>query len=99
MNSRGNMPKKQPNATPRPRPKFAQILDRGISSCSGVRSGGWAPNLSAQDSTYQADPMPIISEIVFPKAAAAIVEIPSLAPLKNGSSPGRTGQTYESYRE
>ena len=40
------------------------------------------PSLSAHDSTYQAEPIPIMSEMVFPNAAAAIVEIPSLAPWK-----------------
>ena len=38
------------------------------------------PNLCAKDSTYQADPMPTRSEIVLPRAAAAMVEMPSFMP-------------------
>ena len=33
----------QPNATPRRRPRFAQIRDVGISNCSGESGGGCAP--------------------------------------------------------
>ncbi len=36
------------------------------SSCAGVRSGGTAPKRVAQVSTYQADPIPIMSDIVLP---------------------------------
>ena len=41
-----------------------------------------SPNLSASDSTYQADPIPRRSEIVFPRAAAAIVDIPNFIPVR-----------------
>ena len=41
-----------------------------------------SPNLSASDSTYQADPIPRRSEIVFPRAAAAIVLIPNFIPVR-----------------
>jgi hypothetical protein len=36
------------------------------SSWAGVRSGGTAPKRVAQVSTYQADPIPIMSDIVLP---------------------------------
>ena len=39
-----------------------------------------SPSLSAQDSTYQAEPTPMRSEIVLPRAAAAIVLRPSRTP-------------------
>lgn len=44
-------------------------------SCIGERFGGLIPTLVANDSTYHAEPMPIMSEKVLPRAAAAIVDI------------------------
>lgn len=87
MKSSGNMPMIQPTTTPKARPKLPatlqlrrQTLNRPlelvpshqvISSWSEDRSGGWAPSLSAHDSTYQALPIPSMSERVLPRAAAA----------------------------
>merc|ERR1719513_220697 len=76
MKSRGNMPRRQPKTTPKALPRLFATRQLVISSCSEERSGGVAPSFSAQDSTYQALPMPIMSESVFPKAAAAMVEMP-----------------------
>ena len=44
---------------------------------------GNLPNLCAKDSTYQADPMPTRSEMVLPRAAAAMVEMPSFMPRES----------------
>ena len=63
-------------------PRLAASLELLISSCSGLRSGGLAPSLSARDSTYHADPIPIRSEMVLPSAAAAIVDIPNFIPKR-----------------
>ena len=74
------LPIRHPRNTPRALPRLAATLELLISSCSAERSGGLAPNLSARDSTYQADPIPSRSEKVFPSAAAAMVDIPNFIP-------------------
>lgn len=51
-----------------------------MASCIGERFGGLIPILVAKDSTYHAEPMPIMSEKVFPRAAAAIVDIVMIEP-------------------
>lgn len=56
------------------RTMLAARREDGMSSCIGDSFGGRMPMRAASLSTYQAEPMPITSEIVFPKAAAAIVE-------------------------
>lgn len=59
---------------------MAAVLERGRSNCTGVSLGGLNPILWASNSTYEADPIPRISEMVFPSAAAAIVDIEIIAP-------------------
>lgn len=46
-----------------------------MSSCIGDRFGGFNPIFDANDSTYQAEPIPMMSEKVLPRAAAAIVDM------------------------
>lgn len=53
---------------------LAARREDGMSSCVGDSFGGCMPIRVASLSTYQAEPMPIMSEMVFPKAAAAIVD-------------------------
>ena len=58
-----------------------------------------SPNLSASDSTYQADPIPRRSEIVFPRAAAAIVDIPNFIPVREDRERVRSDETGKRDRE
>jgi hypothetical protein len=60
--------------TVHPLTMLAARREEGISSWIGDSFGGCMPIRAANLSTYQAEPMPITSEMVFPKAAAAIVE-------------------------
>jgi len=53
---------------------LAARREDGMSNWMGDSFGGFMPMRTANLSTYHAEPMPITSEIVFPKAAAAIVE-------------------------
>ena len=62
--------------------------------CLNIKSKH-SPNLSASDSTYQADPIPRRSEIVFPRAAAAIVDIPNFIPVREERERIRSGETAE----
>lgn len=59
---------------------FEARLADFISSCTGVRSGALTPMTSTRRSTYTADPMPRTSEIVLPRAAAAIVDMVIIMP-------------------
>lgn len=60
--------------------KFEARLADFISSCTGVRSGALTPITSTRRSTYTADPIPRTSEIVLPRAAAAIVDMVIIMP-------------------
>jgi hypothetical protein len=53
---------------------LAARREDGMSNWIGDSFGDCMPMRTAILSTYQAEPMPITSEIVFPKAAAAIVD-------------------------
>lgn len=52
-----------------------------MSSWTGVSSGARTPILVATRSTYHAEPMPRMSEMVFPSAAAAIVDRTIIVPM------------------
>ena len=78
--SNGTIPRMQPTATPTALPMFiAQRVDPLV-ICSGSKLGWGTPNLLAKVSIYQAEPIPATSEMAFPKAAAAMVDIPRAVP-------------------
>mmetsp|Transcript_4831 Transcript_4831/g.10998 ORF Transcript_4831/g.10998 Transcript_4831/m.10998 type:complete len:306 (-) Transcript_4831:2-919(-) len=74
------MPRKHPNDTPSEAPMLLARLVDFMSNCSTVRRGSLNPAFFAIFSTWEPRPTPATSEMVFPIAAAPMVDTVRIAP-------------------